>query len=116
VKIARNLAIAFVLLLVAFLVLEPLRGSSIRAKAIRAKAATIQVGDSTNRVRFVLGEPAESITMTGILQTLILDGAAERWSYASSLNLLKFHFTDTNDVAVYFDSAGRVMRVQIPRR
>ena len=117
VKIARNLAVVLVLLLVAFLVLEPLRGSSIRAKAIRAKAATIQVGDDTNRVRSVLGEPTESITVTGSLQQMFfLNGAAERWSYASSLNFFPvIHWTDTNDLAVYFDSAGRVMRVQIPK-
>ena len=116
-KVARNLAIVLVLLLVAFLVLQPLRTSSIRAKAIRAKAAEIQLGDSTNPVRSVLGEPTESIIVTGSLQQmLLLDGAAERWSYASSLNFLKFHFTDTNDLAVYFDSAGQVMRVQIPKR
>ena len=113
-KIARNLAIALVLLLLAFLVLEPLRGSSIRAKAIRAKAAIIQVSDSTNRVRSVLGEPTESIAISGGL-TLFFGGAAERWSYARTPSL-KLHFSDTNDLAVYFDSTGRVMRVQIPKR
>lgn len=127
-KTARNLAIALVLILVAFLALKPLRGSSTRAKARRANAAAIQVGDSTNRVRSILGEPTESIAITGAL-TSALGGAAERWSYASSQDLmewhprqfpwiasLKFHFTDTNDLAVYFDSTGRVIRVQIPKR
>jgi len=117
VKITRNLAIALPVILLAFLVLQAVRSSSSRAKAIRAKASTIQVGDSTNRVRSVLGEPTESITITGSLQQMLLPGGApERWSYASSLNFLKLHFTDTNDVAVYFDSTGRAMRVQIPKR
>jgi outer membrane protein assembly factor BamE (lipoprotein component of BamABCDE complex) len=116
VKIARNLAIVLALLLLGFLVLQPIRRSSIRARAIRAKAATIQVGDDTNQVRSVLGKPTETITVTGGLQMILLDGAAETWSYTSSLNFLKIHLTDTNDVAVYFDSTGRVMRMQIPNR
>ena len=121
-KIARNLAIALVLLLVAFLVLAPRDTTS-----ILATAATIQVGDSSNRVRSVLGQPSESIAVSS--GNPALGGATERWSYASTLDFLdwhprqlpriaslKFHFTDMNDVAVYFDSTGRVMRVQIPNR
>ena len=121
-KIGRSLAIALVLLLVAFLVLAPRDTAS-----VRAKAANIQVGDSTNRVLSVLGQPTETIAESS--PSPMLGGASERWSYASSLDFLdwhprrfpriaslKFHFTDTNDVAVYFDSTGRVMRVQIPKR
>lgn len=125
VKVARILGITLVLVLAAILLLEPRGRAPSGAKA--AKAASIQVGDSKSQVRSTLGKPTETITVSN--SNWMLGGASERWSYASPLDFLdwhprdfpwiaslKFHFTDTSDIAVYFDSNGLVSRVQIPKR
>jgi hypothetical protein len=126
VKFARNLGVLLVLLFVVFLLLGSRGTASSRAKA--AKAASIQVRNNKSRVLSILGQPTETIAVSNTT-ILLIGGAAERWSYASSLDFLdwhhryfpwiaslKFHFDDTNDVAVYFDTNGLVSRVQIPKR
>jgi hypothetical protein len=121
VKIARNVAVAVLAMLAIVLMLE-----AVGTGSLRRRAALIQVGDGKDRVRSLLGRPTESLKTEG-LGILFTGGAPEWWSYGSLLGWhrpftrefpwkapLKFR-PDTNDVAVYFDSMGKVVRVYIPK-
>ncbi len=124
-KIARNLVIAVIVILAVFLVVETFGTAS-----LRRRAALIRVGDSHERVRSLLGRPSESSSISGgsAMGLMLHGGAPEWWAYGSVLNSLPFTrefpwiapiklhlFTpDTNEVAIYFDSSGRVVRVEIP--
>jgi outer membrane protein assembly factor BamE (lipoprotein component of BamABCDE complex) len=116
VKIVRNIAIAVLVILIIVLVFLAFGTSTVRARALQ-----IKIGDSKNGVRSVLGEPTESSKTSG-LGILFNGGAAEWWSYGSLLEFpwlapMKFHLLGpgTNDIAVYFDSAGKVTRVYVPK-
>jgi hypothetical protein len=101
-------------------------------RSLRRKAALIQVGDARERVRSLLGRPAESGHRS------LGDGShapkQEWWAYGSIVDSFKWQWPpatefpwiaqcnihlfgpDPKEVVVYFDSAGRVIRVRIPAR
>ena len=82
-----------------------------------AKARQIQVGDSMEKVRSLLGSP--TATYSGFL-------GYPSWGYGSRLNFdsespwVRFPFLgigpDPNDLAFYFDTSSNVVRIQIPSR
>ena len=82
-----------------------------------AKARQIQVGDSMEKVRSLLGSP--TATYSGFL-------GYPSWGYGSRLDFdsgfpwVRFHFLgfgpNPNDLAFYFDSSSKVVRIQIPQR
>jgi outer membrane protein assembly factor BamE (lipoprotein component of BamABCDE complex) len=83
-------------------------------RSLRRKAALIQVGNGKERVRSLLGSPAESCKGS------LGDGSVIGLSLARDApeQECKIHLfgPDPNEVAVYFDSTGRVVRVHIPAR
>jgi len=103
-------------------------------EALHKKAAIIRAGDDYGRVRSILGSPRDSMKMrdTNGLGALLTGGETEWWAYGSRLHDLdwrhpftrdfpwivpiKWHFfsPDTNDVAIYFNTGGKVTHVFIP--
>ena len=82
-----------------------------------ARARQIQVGDSIEKVRSLLGSP--TATYSGFL-------GYPSWGYGSRLNFdfefpwVRFPFLglgpDPNDLAFYFDASSNVVRIQMPSR
>lgn len=120
VKIARNIVIVILVTIPVLLALEASsRGS------FRMRAAQIQIGDGQDRVRSLLGRPTATAKSPDSWMAMITGGAPEWWSYGHHLFTPKFPWIapfnislapDTNDVAVFFDSKGKVVRVHIPER
>lgn len=101
------------LLLVALLVF--LTVDAWRSNSAFKKAQAVRIGDSKQQVRRVLGRPTE-IGSSGIFDP------SESWSYGGYFDwqrvTLRFRLfgPDANEVAVRFDNAGRVNRIQIPKK
>ena len=80
-----------------------------------ARARQIQVGDSIEKVRSLLGSPVMSDSEYF---------SYAYWSYGSRLDFnsgfpwLRFRLVGpgTNDLAFYFDASSNVVRIQIPGR
>ena len=121
-KAAQVIAIILLLLVLALAAFDASRPAS-----ICKTAAKIQIGDGRERVQSLLGRPTRSVVTSGM--GVLLTGAPERWFYGNLLDWqrpfcrefpwvaplkLRLFQADTNDVAVDFDSTGRVVRVQIP--
>jgi outer membrane protein assembly factor BamE (lipoprotein component of BamABCDE complex) len=88
-----------------------------RAALASKKANRINVGDSKQQVRWVLGWPTE-ITTAGLFNP------AETWAYGGYLNWnqifsqpLRFRLfgPDADEVAIRFDKSGRVSKVILPK-
>ena len=81
-----------------------------------ARARQIQIGDSMEKVRSLLGSPV--YTSAGFLFF------QPSWSYGSRLNFdsefpwvqIRLFGPHTNDLAFYFDASSNVTRIQIPQR
>lgn len=124
-KWVRNVAVAVLIVFVALLV-----WAVMGARSFRNRAAKIKLGDSREQVRAVLGQPNGYLKTSGSsLGVFLVGGYPEWWTYRFVhhpftrkfpwLACLSFDFSlkpDTNDVAVYFDSSGKVVRVYIPQK
>ena len=101
------------------------------SRAIRGR--TVHVGDSKQQVEQILGHPVSVFTplpeaRTNIVAAL-LSVSSETWAYGSRLELrrpfqpefpyvfpfrLRLFQPDADDVAVEFDSSGKVSKITIP--
>ena len=137
-KLARNVAVGVLLLAAIVLLLE-----TFGKPPLRKRAALVQIGDSKARVRLILGKPSASAShqpprdggMGAFLDAVLTEGYPEWWSYRTGGILHEFDWQpistnlpwlvvpkmrislfrpDEKEVAVYFDSSGRVAKVHIP--
>jgi hypothetical protein len=127
IKTLRTLAIVFGFIILGLIVWD-LSGPAV----YRRRAAGVRVGDDKARVRAIMGAPTETSTGGGGLAQLLVGWPPEQWIYGRALDwqtpvtreypwirspvLLDFHFSPrADDVAVSFNSIGKVTRVEIPK-
>jgi hypothetical protein len=127
-KTLRNLAIVFGFIILGLIVWD------LSSPAVyRRRAAGIRVGDDKARVRAIMGAPTASMTGGGGFGDWLLGIPPEQWIYGRTLDWqtpvtreypwvrspaqLNFHILapGADDVAVNFNSSGKVMRVEIPK-
>jgi hypothetical protein len=97
--------------------------------SLRKRALSLRTGDSKQRVESVLGKPITIFMPSPQARTnflaALLSVRSETWAYGNRLDLrLAFHGEipvcfrwfgpGSNDVAVVFDSSGRVAQITVP--
>jgi hypothetical protein len=93
-----------------------------------ARARTIKVGDTKGQVERQLGRatmvtPFSPLWRTNAMAALFCD-TAETWAYGSHFDFrsqfpwlrLRLFLPDPDDIAVEFNTSGRVVRVTIPQK
>ena len=117
-------------LMILFVVLLVLGVDRMNRDAKISRARLLRVGNSKSQVEQLLGSPAHKFFPEP--EPTLLGVSSETWAYGSLLNLsepfskefpyfapsrfLRFHFLvpDSDEIAIQFDSSGRIRSVTIP--
>ena len=106
---------------------------AVNSRSMKTRAQAVRVGDTRQNVERLLGRPVTVFTPSQQASTnflaALLSVRTETWAYGDRLDLrqpfhsefpyfypfrLRLFQPDADDIAVEFDSSGRVVQVTIP--